>query len=217
MASRRKFYVVWVGREPGIYDNWEDAKDQVDGFPGAKYKAFNTCEEATLAFRREGDAADVLLFFSELARKKSTPIVNYAAFPEIRLNAIAVDAACDHNPGGKVEYRGVKVDTGEEIFHVGPLVGGSNNIGEYIALVHVLALLQAKGDNATPVYSDSRTALAWLRHRHSKTTVNLDSSLPLASILARADRWVATHTWQNPVLKWETEKWGEIPADFGRK
>lgn len=215
MAQRRKFYVVWEGREPGIYDNWLDAKEQVDGFPGARYMAFDTCEDATLAFRKYADA-DARILFSQIAKKKQQ-MVNYDAFPEIRLDAIAVDGACNHNPGGQIEYRGVKVGTGEEIFHVGPLTGGTNNIAEYIGLIHVLALLQAKGDNTTPIYSDSRTALSWLRQRHNRSTVQIDPALPLASILARADAWVASHTWQNPVLKWNTELWGEIPADFGRK
>ncbi len=215
MASKRKFYVVWEGRVPGIYDNWADAHEQVDKFSGARYKAFDSCEDATIAFRKDGDAADRLIF-SRMAQKKQ-PVVNYAAFPEIRLEAISVDGACDRNPGGKVEYRGVAVGTGEELFHVGPLAGGSNNIGEYLGLVHALAMLNAKGDNTTPVYSDSRTALSWLRRRHNNSTLKIDPSLPLAGILARADNWVATHVWQNPILKWHTELWGEIPADFGRK
>lgn len=216
MAARRKFYVVWSGRVPGIYDNWPDAHDQVEGFPGARYKAFDSCEDATIAFRKEGDAADRLIF-SRMAEKKAPVKVDYSMFPEIKLDAISVDGACDRNPGGNVEYRGVRVGTGEEVFHVGPLVGGTNNIGEYIGLVHVLALLQSKGDHTTPIYTDSVTALAWLRNRHSRSKVQIDPSLPLASILARADAWVASHQWRNPILKWETEKWGEIPADFGRK
>lgn len=216
MGAKRKFYVVWAGRVPGIYDNWPDAHDQVDGFPGARFKAFDSCEDATLAFRKEADAADRLIF-SRMAEKRNQQVVNYSAFPEICLDAISVDGACDRNPGGNVEYRGVRVGTGEEIFHVGPLVGGSNNIGEYIGLVHVLAFLQSQGDDTTPVYTDSRTALSWLRNRHNRSTVKIDPSLPLAKILARADAWVATHQWKNPVLKWNTELWGEIPADFGRK
>ncbi len=215
MQKSRKFYVVWAGRVPGIYDNWADAKDQVENFPGARYKSFNSCEDATIAFRREGDAADVLIFSRMAAQKQQ--LINYNAFPDIRLDAIAVDGACDRNPGGNIEYRGVVVGTGEEIFHVGPLAGGSNNIAEYIALVHVLALLQSKGDNTTPVYTDSRTGFAWLRHRHNRSTVQIDPSLPLAGVLHRADLWIANHTFQNPILKWQTELWGEIPADFGRK
>lgn len=210
-----KFYVVWAGYQPGIYDSWEECKAQVEGYAGARYRAFPSCEEATLAFRKEMDAEEMKFytFFS----KQRAQTVNYEAFPEIRLDAIAVDGACDKNPGGNVEYQGVVVGTGERIFHFGPVAGGSNNIGEYLGLVHALAYLAQKGDTATPIYSDSRTALSWVRQRRNKSTVAMAPDSKLAQLLARADHWLATHTWQNPIFKWDTEKWGEIPADFGRK
>lgn len=212
--KKRKFYVVFAGYQPGIYDTWEECKAQVDGFSGACYRAFDTCEDATAAFRKANDI-EALQFYTFLSRPK--PVINYAAFPEIRLDAIAVDGACDKNPGGNVEYQGVSVGSGQRLFHVGPMPGGSNNIGEYLGLVHALAYLAQKGDTSTPVYSDSRTALSWLRQRRCKTTVQLPPESKLAQLVARADRWAATHSWLNPVLKWDTEKWGEIPADFGRK
>lgn len=212
--KKRKFYVVWAGYQPGIYDTWEECSAQVHGFSGARYRAFDTCEEATAAFRRENDA-EALQFYTFLSKAK--PVINYDAFPEIRQDAIAVDGACDRNPGGNVEYQGVAVGTGERLFHVGPFPGGSNNIGEYLGLVHALAYLAQKGDSATPVYSDSRTALSWLRHRRCKTSVQLPPDSKLTELVLRADRWLATHNWLNPVLKWDTETWGEIPADFGRK
>lgn len=210
-----KFYVVWAGHQPGIYDSWEECKAQVEGFPGAKYRAFPTCEEATMAFRKEMDAEEIK-FYTFLSQKQAQT-VNYEAFPEIKLDAIAVDGACDKNPGGNVEYQGVIVGTGERIFHFGPVAGGSNNIGEYLGLVHALAYLAQKGDSSTPIYSDSRTALSWVRNRRHKSTVAMPPDSKLAQLLARADHWLATHTWQNPIFKWDTEKWGEIPADFGRK
>jgi ribonuclease HI len=40
---------------------------------------------------------------------------------------------------------------------------------------------------------------------------------PLFALLDRAQNWLANHTYPNPLLKWETEQWGENPADFGRK
>ena len=213
--SNRKFYVVWEGYQPGIYDSWEECKAQVDGYHGARYRAFDSCEEATLAFRKDLDAEE-MKFYTFLTQQKAQA-VNYESFPEIHLNAIAVDGACDKNPGGKVEYQGVRVGTGEQVFHVGPLVGGSNNIGEYLAIVHALAYLAKIGDTTTPIYTDSRTAFSWLKKRHNRSTVQRPPDAQLAQILARADHWVATHQWTNPIIKWETDKWGEIPADFGRK
>lgn len=213
--AKSKFYVVWVGYQPGVYDTWEECEQQVKGFAGAKFKAFDNCEDAVNAFRKVIDVEE-MQFYTFMAKQK-TPAVNYEAFPEIDLNGIAVDGACDRTIGGNVEYRGVKIGTGEELFRIGPLQGGSNNIGEYLALVHALALLDKQGDHRTPIYSDSRTAQSWLRRRHSRSTLQMDPNSRLAQILARADQWVATHQLQNPVIKWQTDLWGEIPADFGRK
>lgn len=212
---KRKYYVVFAGYQPGIYDSWEECEAQVKGFHGAKFKSYNSCEDATAAFRKVMDV-DEMQFYSFLAERKN-PVVDYSAFPEIALNAISVDGACDRNPGGNVEYQGVVVGTGERLFHVGPLPGGSNNIGEFLALVHVLAYLHNKGDGTTPIYSDSRTAMSWIRQRRHKSTVQMPADSKLANMLERANHWLATHQWTNPIYKWETEKWGEVPADFGRK
>lgn len=214
MAGNRRFYVVWEGREPGVYDSWEECEAQVNGYPGAKYKSFSSQADAVAAFR--GDGRKELEIFKAIGSYRRD-IVNYAAFPEIRLDAIAVDGACAKNPG-PMEYRGVAVATGEEIFHIGPLEGGTNNIGEYLALIHAAALFAKRGDHSTPIYSDSRTALAWLRRGHSNTTVKPTAeNARVIDLLRRADNWLAHNRVVNPVLKWNTELWGEIPADFGRK
>lgn len=214
MAGNRRFYVVWEGREPGVYDSWEECEAQVNGYPGAKYKSFSSQADAVAAFR--GDGRQELEIFKAIGSYRRD-IVNYAAFPEIRLDAIAVDGACAKNPG-PMEYRGVAVATGEEIFHIGPLDGGTNNIGEYLALIHAAALFAKCGDHSTPIYSDSRTALAWLRRGHSNTTVKPTAeNARVIDLLRRADNWLAHNRVINPVLKWNTELWGEIPADFGRK
>lgn len=214
ISSKRKFYVVWEGRAPGVYDSWEECEAQVKGFPGAKYKGFSSQTDAVAAFR--GDGSDELEIFRLIGSHKPD-IVNYSAFPEIRLDAIAVDGACAKNPG-PMEYRGVMVATGEEVFHMGPLAGGTNNIGEYIALIHAASWLARKGDFKTPIYTDSRTALSWLRRGRSNTTVKpTNDNAKVIELLRRADAWLAKNTIVNPVLKWNTELWGEIPADFGRK
>ncbi len=212
MAS--KYYVVWEGRAPGIYDSWDEANDQIEGFPGARYKSFPDLDSATAAFR--GDPNEYMKIFRAMGTRPVS-VINYDAFPEIRLDAIAVDAACSKNPG-PVEYRGVMVGTGQEIFRVGPLAGGTNNIGEYLAIIHCAAMLAQRGDTTTPIYSDSRTAQSWIRNRGSRTTLTpTPQNAQILSILARANRWIATHSIPNPIIKWDTDRWGEIPADFGRK
>lgn len=210
----RKFYVVWEGLSPGIYDTWEECENQVKGFAGARFKAFPDIESATAAFRGSYEDQATLLIAMAARQAASS---NLADFPEIKADAWAVDGACSGVPG-PMEYRCVEVATGREIFRVGPIAGGTNNIAEYLALVHAMALLDRQGDHSRPIYSDSRTALSWLRNRHSKTTLEpTPGNAKVFELLDRANRWVASHRLLNPVIKWETENWGEIPADFGRK
>ena len=212
--KKKKYYVVWNGYDTGVFDSWEECQLQVNNFPGARYKSFPTRDAAIEAYR--GDPAEHIGVLKAIA--EHTPsAVNYEAFPEIRLDSIAVDAACSRNPG-PVEYRGVNVRTGQQIFHVGPLAGGTNNIGEFLALVHVLALLDKMGRYDIPIYSDSMTAQAWVRNRHAKTQLKATpENAYIMSLVSRAESWLASHDLRNPILKWDTDRWGEIPADFGRK
>lgn len=214
MGIRKKFYVVWNGYATGVFDSWEECKLQVDGYPDAKYKSFNSQDEAVAAYR--GDPVEQLDLLKSIATH-SNQSVNYDAFPEIRQDALAVDAACSKNPG-PVEYQGVWVRTGERIFHAGPFPGGTNNIGEYLALVHGLALLKQQGRPDTPIYTDSRTARAWVRNRHPKTALTpTPENAELFRMMNRATAWLQNNTITNPILTWDTPNWGEIPADFGRK
>lgn len=213
-SQRKKYYVVWAGHDTGVFDNWEDCQQQINGFPGARYKSFDTKEAAVNAYR--GDPSEYIGIIRKIFTHPTAP-VNYDAIPAIRKDALAVDGACAKNPG-PMEYRGVRVGTGEELFHIGPLPDGTNNVGEYLALVHALALLDKQGDHLTPIYSDSRTAQSWLRRRgHKSSLARTPRNAKIFELLARADAWVQTHDILNPVIKWDTDNWGEIPADFGRK
>lgn len=210
---KKKFYVVWEGRVPGVYDNWSDCKTQVEGFNGAKYKAFESEAEAN----RQFDAGYKQYFSNSKATEKGStlPFLNSSDNQPIS-DSLCVDAAC--NMVTRVmEYRGVDMQTKQVIFHKGPFKGGTNNIGEFLALVHGLALLQQQGSNK-PIYSDSITAISWVRHKkHKSIVLPTEENLILFELLERAEKWLQTHTYQNPILKWDTNNWGEIPADFGRK
>lgn len=216
---KRKFYVVWEGREPGIYEDWSDCYEQIDGFPGARYKAFDSQLAATMAFRGDpnDEASIIASIASHNASVAKTRGGNLFEIPEINLDAIAVDGACAGNPG-MMEYRGVDVRSGIELFHVGPLADGTNNVAEYLALVHALAYLYNKGDRTTPIYSDSRTARSWIKNRGNRSKLEpTPNNAKVFELLARADDWIRSHQAENPVLRWNTEEWGENPADFGRK
>jgi ribonuclease HI len=214
MSIKRKFYVVWNGYSPGVYDSWEECQRQTKGYPGARFKAFDYQDDAIAAFR--GDPDEHTKIIKAIARHRQQQI-NYSAMPGIVADSIAVDAACSKNPG-PMEYRGVDVTTGAQLFHVGPLADGTNNVGEYLALVHALSWLHRAGNSTTTVYSDSRTALSWLRRRgHASKLAHTPRNARVFELLARADAWIQSHPIVNPVVKWDTDNWGEIPADFGRK
>lgn len=207
----KKYYTVWKGVNPGVYDSWTDCQLQIKNYKGALYKSFATREEAEVALN---SPAHHYLHSSEKSGQASH--VAKKQLPEnFDTNCLAVDAACSGNPG-PMEYRGVYLLTGQEIFHYGP-VYGTNNIGEFLAIVHGLALLKKQGLNMT-IYSDSRNALNWVKQKKCKTKLErTERTEQLFQMIERAEKWLRENTYTMPVLKWETEQWGEVPADFGRK
>ena len=135
---------------------------------------------------------------------------------QVRADAWAVDAACSSNPG-PMEYQCIDLQTGARVFHFGP-VHGTNNIGEFLAIVHALALLDKMGNKTKTIYSDSYNAMLWVNKKQCRTKLErTPQTEQLYQIVARAERWLATHQYSNPIIKWETKQWGEVPADFGRK
>ena len=210
----KKFYVVWQGQRTGIFETWAECKAQVDGIPTARYKSFPTREEAEIAFARGHQAYIKMNAAAAATGKKSSSSSSPAGAYDVE--SIAVDGAWN-TATGYAEYQGVYVRTGERIFHQGPFADASNNIVEFLALVHALAYLHQRG-STMPVYSDSQTAISWLRKKHCKTTREPNQeNAELFKLIERAETWLHTHTYTNPVRKWLTDKWGEIPADFGRK
>lgn len=212
MAKQKpKFYVVWKGKNPGIYTSWTACEEQVKGVD-AKYKGFSTLAEAEKALS-DGYAAHISSKPSAVIRSAS--LIDSALVKPI-FPALAVDAACSGNPG-VMEFRGVIADTSTEVFHRGPYQGGTNNIGEFLAIVLGLAYLK-QHQLPWPLYTDSRTALAWLRKGKAQTKLQpTDSNRELFQMLHRAEQWLAENTYTTSIYKWDTEQWGEIPADFGRK
>jgi ribonuclease HI len=208
-VKKQKYYVVWHGHKPGIYSSWSSCHAQVKNFPNAIYKSYGTKEEAQAAFTNGPD------FKPRSALRSSAPVTSFSK--NFIRESISVDAACSGNPG-VMEYQGVWTEDGTVLFYQGPFREGTNNIGEFLALVHALALLQKKGDDKTPVYSDSRTAISWINRKKANTKLERNSkNAELFTLIHRGEKWLKEHQWNNPILKWETEKWGEIPADFGRK
>lgn len=132
-------------------------------------------------------------------------------------SGIAVDASCNMNSDDRtIEYRGIILETGDIFFYKSFPKGGSNNIGEFLALVHALALLKNQGIKAD-VFSDSLTALKWVQKRKANISPKIEGQYPeIMKIVERAERWLQSNEFVEP-LKWNTKQWQEIPADFGRK
>lgn len=209
--KKNKYYVVWRGVKTGILNSWEECNKSILGFNGAQYKSFKTLELAKKAYSENySDYKGKEIFESTLTREQ----LELIGTPD--LDSVSVDAACSGNPG-VVEYQCVDTKTKEQIFHFGLLYESTNNIGEFLGLVHTLAHLKKTKDNR-PIYTDSRTAISWVKRKKCKTKLK-KSNLNAKSfeLIDRAIKWLETNNINNEIKKWETQAWGEIPADFGRK
>ena len=205
---KQKFYVVWKGRKTGIFTSWAECEQQVKGFVGAEFKAFETRKEAESAFHSK----------YESYKGKASTIGKWKEAEEPpTLPSLCVDAACKGSPG-KMEYRGVDTDTGREVFRAGPYPDGTNNVGEFLAIVHALTWLM-KHEKKMPVYSDSENAIAWVNTGVCRTRLKHTGRNALVFAMIRsAENWLAENEMDDDaVLKWETREWGENPADYGRK
>ena len=210
--AQNKYYVVWIGVQPGVYDSWEECHQQVEGWKGAVYKGFATREEAEEAINLPPENFIENKTAAKGGRRKKLP---KPLPPEVIRQALAVDAACSGNPG-QMEYRAVYLGDMEEKFHFGP-VFGTNNIGEFLAIVHALALYKSRGLD-WPLYSDSRNAILWVKAGKCKTKLERTSDTEeVFKRIDSAEKWLKENSFPNLILKWDTSKWGEIPADFGRK
>ena len=241
--AKQKWYVVGRGKQPGIYTTWADCEAQVKGAQASLYKAFDTQQEAEAAFAGNpydyiGQRRDSAVQPSDNAAggpaggPSGCPSKGPAGCPPpppayrhdtvlplppaVTADAWAVDAACAHNPG-PMEYRGIDLRTGAVVFHFGPIYG-TNNIGEFLAIVHAMALMMQRGERRT-IYSDSVNAMSWVKQRCCKSKLAQNARSQQAwQLIERAVAWLKSHDVKPcPLRKWETHLWGEIPADFGRK
>lgn len=132
------------------------------------------------------------------------------------LESIAVDASTFQNPG-PTEYRGVDTKTRSVIISV-KLEEATNNIGEFLAIVHALAHYKKKGEQLKIIYSDSVNAISWVKQKKCKTKYEqTDKNEKVFDLIQRAVYWLKTNEYDTKILKWDTRAWGEIPADYGRK
>ena len=201
--KKNKFYVVWVGNKTGVFESWVDCQLAVKNYKGSKYKSFIEKNEAEKAFLEGYE----LYYKKNYSHDKDTIPTN---------NAICVDAASSGNPG-IMEYQGVEMLTKKVLFKKGPYKNATNNIGEFLALVHGIAYLE-KTKKSKIIYSDSKTAISWVMKKKCKTTLKKNSeNKEVFELISRAIKWLNENNYNVNILKWDTKLWGEIPADFGRK
>jgi ribonuclease HI len=212
--AKKKIYVVWKGREIGVFTEWQKCKDSIHGFAGAKYKAFRSEEKASKAFadgyEMDWGQGQETKYESELSEEQ-LHMIGEPAYP-----SISVDAAWD-TTSLHIEYQGVDTLDGTKIFHQGPFEDGTNNVGEFLAIVHALAHLKKQNSNI-PIYSDSLNAIKWVNSKeHRSKLQRSEKNKRIFELLDRAVKWLKENKFDNPIVKWETKAWGENPADFGRK
>lgn len=213
-AKKPKYYVIWDGDNSAIYTDWDEARRSLKGLPMDRLKTFGSKVLAEKALE-EGPENYVGKDFRKTRDLSEEEI---AAIGEPIEMSLSVDAACNEMTG-IMEYQGVwTFDYNSTLFRMGPFKGGTNNIGEFLALVHALALFKKDKDpkfHTMPIYSDSKIAMGWIKAKKCRT-----KSAPgpeVAELIRRAEIWLANNAYDNPIIKWETKVWGEIPADFGRK
>src|SRR5436189_1631699 len=161
--KKKKAYVVWLGREKGVFDSWETCKKQVDNYAGAKFKGFKSREEAEKAYKED---------YKKYISNKKKPFFDskksdFRNFKQPIKESIAVDGAWNTSTG-LAEYQGVSNEDGTLIFHKGPFEDGTNNIVEFLAIVHALAYCKKKSINI-PIYSDSKIAIGWVKNKLPNT------------------------------------------------
>lgn len=152
----KKFYVVWAGRETGIFSDWPTVQRAVIGFAGARFKSFPTRAEAEEAFGRGGVTGPSIKGVA-LSGKSAA-----ALLPQSFDVTIYCDGACEPNPGnagsGIVVYRDGKL---AELWYGLYDPAGTNNTAELNALLHALRMAETEihSGKKVQVCSDSRYSI----------------------------------------------------------
>ena len=200
--AEKKRYVVRNWKETWIFEDWTSVQPIVSWFSWAKFKWFSSRSEAEQAFQNWPDE-----YYQPKKKwnEKDLPFVK---------KSIAVDAACS-SATGVMEYKGIDLVSEKEIFNFS-FPEGTNNIWEFLAIVHGLSWLKTEKKDDYSLYSDSRNAIGRVKEKRCKTNF-VPKDEKLMEIIKRAENWLKTNSYTTEILKRDTENRWEIPADFWRK
>jgi len=134
------------------------------------------------------------------------------------MKRICTDASCTKT--GDIEFRGVDMDTMEELFHRGPYKNASSNIGEALGVVLGLAWLKQQKHPEYILYTDSAVAMYWIKNKKFNTSLERRTdNREVFELIYKAEAFLETCSLEEimSVQKWRTDLWGENFADFQRK
>ena len=163
----KKFYVVWQGRETGIFTDWNSCKKQVEKFPGARYKSFPSAAEADAAFKGGTSSSSATASTKSAGSRKNSgqSIKTYTALEIRKLGIdtkIFTDGGCEPNPGkagsGVAVYRDEKLD---ELWYGLFNPNGTNNTAELNALhqAFIMAEEELQKSKSVAIFCDSKYAI----------------------------------------------------------
>ena len=139
--GKKKFYVVWVGKQTGVFTDWAVVQPLVAGYPGAKHKSYPSMEDAKKALS-SGAPAERSPSTRSGAKKKVREFILDKAY-DIHIFS---DGACDPNPG--------EAGSGVAVYEIGLLSElwygcyeplGTNNTAELNALYKALEIAERMG------------------------------------------------------------------------
>lgn len=164
----KKFYVVWAGRETGIFTDWNTCKKQVEKFAGARYKSFPTAAEAEAAFNGTSTSTNAKNGTKSTSQKKPSAaqgIKTYTADDIAKMSIdthIFTDGGCEPNPGkagsGVAIYRNNTID---ELWYGLYNPQGTNNTAELHALHQALVMAkdEIEKEKSVAIFCDSKYSI----------------------------------------------------------
>ena len=148
--AKKKFYVVWRGRETGIFTDWPRCQRSVEKFPDARYKSFPSRAEAEAAFKG-GNPGRAAYASRPAVKKTAAAAASTPAAGDFQMQ-VYCDGGCEPNPGeagsGMAVYRDGNLS---ELWYGLYNPQGTNNTAELNALYQSLKVAAAAVDQGVSV------------------------------------------------------------------